>query len=94
MKITINHKDYQINCIKEEESRIAELAERVNKKIISLKNNLNLDNENLLVLLCLMSEGELENSKEEKEKIYNNLAHNIEHANELISTITSRIDNS
>lgn len=94
MKITVNQKDYQINCIKEEEQKILELAKKIDQKIIALKNNLKLDNENLLVLLCLMSEGEIESLIEDKEKIYNNISNNFEQANEIIKTVTSRIKNS
>lgn len=68
MKISICNKIYEINCIKEEEKKIASLARRFDLKARQLGQNLGADNEMIILLSALKLEAEIDDLKEKHEQ--------------------------
>ena len=92
MKISICNKIYEINCIKEEESKITALARRFDLKARQLGQTLGMDNEMIILLCALKLESDIDDLKKKNEKdILENLADGLLDVSAEVEKIKDRV---
>ncbi len=102
IEIPIGKSRYKINCEEGQKEKLLRLAERLNKRVISLSLEMkNVDEKTLLAISALMIEEELENKKGTREDeseindedIYDAVSDNMENVAEYIEKLTKKIEN-